>query len=194
MIKSCSLFDVVLLALIHISIAHTTAPVLANATTPAFLSDFNLTTVCEAAITRSKNITYHPKNFLGVHCYRLQPATVTQEACQNLFAKLFEKGDAYEEIEVYNGWRAQYNNEPCIIMVASPSRRDGRVKVSMAGLITQAIEVLRTCTETSTGGAYTFDGNWQMVVTKEPVKITLRHNCLVGERALRGYTCPVETT
>ena len=130
---------------------------------------------------RPKKVTYHPKNFLGVHCYRLQPATVTQEACQNLCAKLFERGDAYDEIEVYNGWCAQYNNEPCIIMVASPTRGDRRVEISMAGLVTQAIEVLRTCTEMSTCGAYTFRGTWQVVVTREPVKITLRHSSLVGE-------------
>lgn len=139
-----------------------------------WLSRENLTTAPGMARTRSHNHTYGPYNFLGVDCYHLQPATVNLEACQPLFAKLFERGKVYEETEVTNGFRALYAYEPCTIMVASPSPRDRRVKISMAHLVVYATDILKACREPSTGGAYTFVGNWQVVVTKDPIKIVFR--------------------
>ncbi len=140
---------------------------------PISLARDNMTTSPEAATTRTRNITYSPENFLGVDCYHLQPSTVSEISCQSLFAKLVERGDPYEERDLPNGWRFRHGHDPCVIMLSSPSREDRRVKITAAHMLLYATEILRTCQESSTGGAYTFVGTWQLVVTRDRIKITL---------------------
>lgn len=154
-------------------------PIFTDNTMPLSLSSNNMTTVLEAVTTRSRNITYSPLKFLGVQCYHLQPATVNLEACQPLFSKLFEKGDVYEEIEIPNRSRFQYGYAPCTMMVSSPARDDRRINLSMAALVGYGIEILQTCQESSTGGAYTFQGTWQVMVTREAIRPPLGY----GDRA-----------
>jgi len=148
---------------------HATAPMPADFTKPISLPRDDLTISPEAATTRTRNMTYNPGNFLGVNCYNLQPSTVTLTACQPLFAKLVEGGGAYEERSLRNGWRYRHSHDPCVIMLSSPSRKDHRVKISAAHMIMYATEILQTCQESSTGGAYTFVGTWQLVVTRERI-------------------------
>jgi hypothetical protein len=153
---------------------HATPLVPANIHRPISLARDDLTTSPEAAATtRTRNITYGPGNFLGVDCYHLQPSTVSENLCQPLFAKLVERGDAYEERDLPNGWRFRHGHDPCVIMLSSPSRKDRRVKITAAHMLLYATEILQTCQESSTGGAYTFVGTWQLVVTRDRIKITL---------------------
>ena len=79
----------------------------------------------------------------------------------------------YEERELRNKGRFRFAYDPCVIMVSSPTRGDHRVRLSMADIVLYAIEVLRACEQISTGGAYTFQGTWQVVVTRDPVQIDL---------------------
>lgn len=152
---------------------HATLLIPADINRPISLARDNLTTGPEAATARTLNITYNPGNFLGVDCYHLQPSTVSQNLCQPLFAKLVERGDVYEEINFRKGWWCRHGHDPCVIMLSSPSRQDRRVKITMAQMLLYATEVLQTCQESSTGGAYTFMGSWQLVVTRERIDITL---------------------
>lgn len=152
------------------------------------LAKSNVTASSEAATTPTRIITYSPGNFLGINCYHLQPSTVSENSCQPLFAKLVEHGDAYKEKEYPNGWRYQPGHDPCVIMLSSPSRKDRRVKITAAHMLLYAMEILQTCQESSTGGAYTFVGNWQLVVTREKIKITLGAGNLAEEEAFQDYT------
>ena len=110
-------------------------------------------------------------NFRDLTCYHLsrQDDFINEISCQGLFAELYRHGDVYDKFEVYNEWQVQFNNEPCVIKVANPIR-GGRVKISPADLVTHAIHVLRDCTATGTGGAYTFQDLWEVIVTRRPIK------------------------
>ena len=105
-------------------------------------------------------------NFLGVSCYHLDPThdRVSLITCQPLFAALVGGGHIYDEYEFPNGWRFDVPGENCAIRLTSPSREDRRVKMSMSDFIEYGSEVLRECVM---GGANTFQGRWQVVVTKK---------------------------
>ena len=122
------------------------------------------------------NLTYKPDNFLGVDCYYLQPATVDLLTCQPLFAKLVEGGQVYTKERFRNGKQFRYGYEPCTIMLSSTTRGDRSVEISMIQIILYATEVLQTCQETSTGGANTFQGTWQVIVTRDPIERPLRNS------------------
>ena len=163
----------ILLVLFNLMLTtHASVLILGDNTRPASLQVENLTRAFEATATRLGNVTYNPKNFLGVNCFYLKPETVNLAACQPLFERLVSRGHVYDEQNVPNGWRLQYAYEPCVIVVASPTRGDRRVKISMMDIIIYTTEVLNTCRETSTGGAYTFQGTWRVQVTRNPVEET----------------------
>ncbi|KAI4192832.1 MAG: hypothetical protein LQ350_008551 [Teloschistes chrysophthalmus] len=112
--------------------------------------------------------------FLGTMCYHLLPDTVTLEACSPLFDTIFGDPRVMMPREQYNGWRFMLPQKKCTLMIASPNiREDKRVMISLAEVVSHAIEVLRFCdgtaSGTGTGGSYTFQGRWQVVVTKDPV-------------------------
>jgi len=137
------------------------------------LSRDHLITSPVAVTTGTRNTTHSPENFLGVDCYNLQPSTVSLNECQPLFAKLVARGEVYEERDLANGRWFRHGDDPCVIMLSSSSRRDRRVKISTAHMLSYATEILQTCQESSTGGAYTFVGTWQLVVTRERIKVAL---------------------
>ena len=161
--------------------SHAAATVLAHKAQPVSLSRDNLSSIFEALATEVRNITHSSKNFLGVNCYNLPDATVNLNTCQTLFALLFEAGHVYDENAVPNGWRFRYDQEPCVITVSSPTRGDRRVKMSVASLVLYATDILQTCRELSNGGAYTFQGTWQVIVTRGPVIITLGNGSLAED-------------
>ncbi|KAL8829068.1 MAG: hypothetical protein Q9191_002230 [Dirinaria sp. TL-2023a] len=137
---------------------------------PVAFSRENLSTIfVETATRRLQNITSDKdQNFRDVKCYDIPDATVNLHSCQPLFAKLFEGGHAYDPNEMSNGGRYRLDSEPCVITISSPNRADRRIRISMAALVWYASEVLRTCQELSNGGAYTFQGTWQVIVTRDP--------------------------
>lgn len=149
-------------------------PALTDPTIPVLvpLTSLNQSTTFAPTTTQlqQQNTTDSSSNFLGVECYHLLPDTVDLIACQPLFAKLLRDGRAYEERNLYNGFRCQMGIEPCVIMVSSPDRRhDRRVRISLAEMVTFATEVLINCLENETGGANVFRGDWRVVVTKYPI-------------------------
>ncbi|KAL8770941.1 MAG: hypothetical protein Q9203_005908 [Teloschistes exilis] len=116
--------------------------------------------------------------FLGPMCYHLLPATVTLQACNPIFDTIFADPRVMIPKELYKGWRFMLPNRECTLMIDSPAREDKRVNISLAELVSHAIEVLRFCdasaSGTGTGGSYTFKGRWQVIVTRDPVKIPKR--------------------
>ncbi|KAL9601235.1 MAG: hypothetical protein Q9219_002640 [cf. Caloplaca sp. 3 TL-2023] len=117
----------------------------------------------------SSNDTTHPLTFLDISCYHLTPATVTLNGCQPLFAKLLIHGD--HELDVYSGWSVVENSPPCVLTIANADRKARRVKTTLLDLVVFAEQVLRECAGQgmNTGGANTFEGSWQVVVTREPL-------------------------
>ena len=97
----------------------------------------------------------------------------------------------YDEMEVPNGWHARYDHGDCTISVSSSSRGDRRVKITTADLIVWATEVLQTCQDPSTDGAYTFQGTWQVEVTRDPIRDTL-WSCKAPEGMSIQGLCSVE--
>lgn len=82
-------------------------------------------------------------------------------------------GDVYIKNKVWNGWTFRLPNshrDPCQITISSPVKADKNVKISYAQTVGLAGEVLKSC---ETGGANTFEGEWRIVVTKDPVPRTL---------------------
>lgn len=154
---------------------HAAVVILGDNNKPVSLAQENLTTIFEATATHSQNITHNPQNFLGVNCFYLKPETVDLTDCQPLFARLVAYGHVYDEQSVPKGWFLRYNNHPCIIRVTSPTRADRRVKISMMDVILYTTEIIETCRETGTGGAYTFQGTWQVQVSRHFVESTLGH-------------------
>lgn len=154
--------------------AHT-LPALTHPTSPVPLTSLNQSTTSASTKTHLQQNTTNPSsNFLGVECYHLLPDTVNLVACQPLFTKLLRDGRAYEEVQLRNGFRSQTGTDPCTIMLSSPDRRHDRsVRVSMADLVVLATEVLNTCKEEETGGAYVFRGKWRVVVTKFPIVLAV---------------------
>lgn len=148
-------------------------PTPADLASPASLTSSNLTsTPGSATIGRLQNITQDPADdFLGVHCYHLPlPSdTVNLELCQPLFARLLRDGNVYEERGWWNGWLFRRPGEPCTVALSSPERRDLRVRISLAEVVVFAMEVLQTCSENGVGGANTFQGEWRVVVTRNPL-------------------------
>lgn len=114
--------------------------------------------------------------FLGPRCYHLLPATVDLEACSSLFDKIFAERSVAVPQQLYNGWRYMLPDRLCTLMIYSPNaRNDRRVRISLAEVASHAIEVLRFCDSAASGsgsgGSYTFEGMWEVVVTKDPVKL-----------------------
>ena len=124
-------------------------------------------TTARLPVTEPFNSTLNPLNFLGVQCYHIQPATVTLNDCQSLFAMLVREGNVYEEKEFQSRSRFRYPRTHCSVMIFSPYREDKRVKLSVMGLIKYATEILEECRD---GGANTFQGSWQVVVTRDYYK------------------------
>lgn len=156
-------------------------PALADLTSPLSLMSSNPTTNFELPRTRQQNNTNYSSNFLGVVCYHLVPDTVDLHLCQPLFARLMQRGNPYEEMAWWNGWHFRRGIEPCIITLSSPVRQDRRVRISLADVVVYASEVLRTCQETSTGGANTFQGTWRVVVTRYPLEAAAMNSSLSDE-------------
>ena len=128
----------------------------------------NLTANYDPVTNQSSNSTTNSLTFLGVDCYHLLPDTVDLLMCQNAFADLYRGGHVYEEVSLYNGWFYRTQRDPCTIKIANRSKqeRHDRVSISVADIVSYATEVLEEC---QTGGANTFKGNWQVVVTRNPV-------------------------
>lgn len=148
-------------------------PTLADLTNPVPSTSLNLTTAFGSTTARLQpNNIDHSSNFLGVECYHLLPDTVSLISCQPLFARLLQNRRAYEQSSLRNGFRVRRGIDPCTVMLTSPDRRgDRRVRIALAEVVVYASEVLRTCQENDTGGAYVFQGNWRVVVTKYPLEI-----------------------
>lgn len=148
-------------------------PAPAGLTSPivSLIASNQTTTADPASIIRLQNTTttHNPANFLGIECYHLLPNTVTLASCQPVFAQLFRGGDVYKERGWWNGCRFREGIEPCTIAISSPDRKDHRVRISLADVVVYATQVLQTCTEEDTGGAYTFQGSWRVVVTRDPI-------------------------
>lgn len=136
------------------------------------LTSSNQTTTSEPATViqlQNTTTTHNPVTFLGIDCYHLPPHTVDLSACQPVFAHLFRQGDVYTEKEWWNGCRFREGIEPCTIAISSPDRKDRRVRLSLADVVLYATQVLETCREMGTGGANVFQGNWRVVVTRDPI-------------------------
>ena len=122
-------------------------------------------------LTKTNAANADTLNFLGVSCYHLDPATdsVSLLSCQPLFANIFRKGHVQDMHYLYNGWSYRYMHGPCIIKISSADPKEGyrSVALSMATLVEYASEVLRDC---KTGGANTFEGSWQVVVTRNKIE------------------------
>ena len=167
---------------------HTLAlPTLANVTSPASSLATNLPTSLLVAPLHPPNTNSNPSNFLGVECYHLVPATVDLIACQPLFAMLLRSGNIYGEKKWWNRTLLRAGQNPCCIMVSSPSRDDWRVTMCLADIVLYATEVMQTCQETSTGGAYTFQGSWQVIVTRNPGEVLPRTVVWVKSKLFWGF-------
>ena len=156
-------------------------PELAGSANSGVSSKTNLTAIPNTSLIWTQSLVDTPNNFLGVECYHLEPETVTREACQPLFDRLFVGGHVYEERQMSNKRLFRFAYDPCVIMISSPTRGDRRVTLSIADVVLYAIEVLRACEKISTGGAYTFKGTWQVVVTRNPTQIAHLDNTMSEE-------------
>ncbi|KAL6722036.1 hypothetical protein ACLMJK_001141 [Lecanora helva] len=142
-------------------------PIGANTSSLRYQPGGSLAITSQDTAAAPLNSTHIPVRFLGVNCYYLKPHTVNLQACQPLFASLVAGGNVYEKKELGNRSRFRFDNEPCTIEIKSPNREDRKVSISIADIILLATEVLETCKKTSTGGAYTFEGAWQVAVTRD---------------------------
>ena len=66
--------------------------------------------------------------------------------------------------------RGHDTGDPCCITIQSPRRDDRAVGISTADVISRVTDVLNECASSGSGGAYTFEGNWEVVVTRDPLK------------------------
>ena len=143
-------------------------------------SSTNLTINHDPTMTQPANSTSNPLTFLGVYCYHLLPDTVDIQMCQTAFAALYRGGHVHDKIKMYNGWFYKMQHEPCTIKIANTSEKErhDRVSISMAEIVRYATEVLEECRHPGSGGANTFEGNWQVVVTRNPIKDPIPRNDL----------------
>ena len=118
------------------------------------------------------NTTLHPLTFVDIRCYHLLPETVDLHDCQPLFDRLFADGNVYQKQRMWNGWTFKSGYSRCIIRIETPVQSERRVGVSLsiAEIVTFAIDVLKTCRASKSGGFYVFEGSWRVGVSRNVIK------------------------